>query len=63
MRMKKLQVERAGLAVLREGAFASLGSRLRELSLRRNNIKKIEKNTFDGLAKLQKLDLSGTRMT
>ncbi|PAV80515.1 hypothetical protein WR25_02939 [Diploscapter pachys] len=63
MRMKKLQVERAGLAVLREGAFASLGSRLRELSLRHNNIKKIEKNTFDGLAKLQKLDLSGNRIS
>uniref|UniRef100_A0A1I7WRE2 LRRCT domain-containing protein n=1 Tax=Heterorhabditis bacteriophora TaxID=37862 RepID=A0A1I7WRE2_HETBA len=59
---KVLAIERSGLAVLREKALYKIGTRLKELNLRNNIIKKIDKTLLEGLSRLQKLDVSGNKI-
>jgi Leucine-rich repeat (LRR) protein len=63
VRPKTLTIENSRVSVFRAGAFGNIGRRLKNLYLKNNILKSIEKSTFADLNSLEILDLTGNKLT
>ncbi|KAI6225311.1 hypothetical protein M3Y99_01352500 [Aphelenchoides fujianensis] len=62
VRPKILSIQRSDLSYFHSEPFADLGDRLKNLFLRNNILRKIDKQTFAKLSNLELLDLSGNKL-